>query len=112
MLRSLMLSLALAAPLPALAQSAMDGVDMTLPKMVEAQLSRAEVAARLDAASADAPADFTRVWLNGLDLSGLDFSGAVLRAAEKVETSEAGSQFDILALTAARVASTSAARTS
>ena len=77
-LTSLALGLfAVAAP----AQSPQSGVDMTLPKMVEAKLTRAEVEARLAAATPDAPADFTRIWLNGLDLSGLDFSGAILRAA-------------------------------
>lgn len=62
------------------AQSAMDGVDMSLPKMTQSELTREDVEQRLAAATADNPADFTRIWLNGLDLSGLDFSGTILRA--------------------------------
>ena len=75
----LMMVLALGAALcspPLWAQSPMDGVDLTSPAMTEAQLTRDEVIARLAA-----DADFTRAWLNGLDLSGLDFTGANLRAA-------------------------------
>ncbi len=67
-------------PIHAVAQSPFAGVDMSLPKMTEAKLTRAEVQEHLAAATADSPADFTRQWLNGLDLSGLDFTGAILRA--------------------------------
>jgi hypothetical protein len=50
------------------AQSAQPGVDMSLPRMTEANLTRAEVAALLDAAKPGAPADLSGAWLNGLDL--------------------------------------------
>lgn len=79
---------------PVLAQSALEGVDMSLPKMTEAQMTRAEVAVRLADASADEAADFTRVWLNGLDLSGLDFGGAILRATSLNGANLAGARFD------------------
>ena len=55
------------APLSALGQSPLSSVDMTLPKMTEVQLTRADVVARLEAATVDAPADFARVRLNNLD---------------------------------------------
>ncbi len=73
--------LTLAAPLPALAQSAMSGVDMASPRMTEAEVSRDDVIASLEAATTEKPADFTRMRLNGLDLSNLDFTGAIFRAA-------------------------------
>jgi len=81
-------------PLSALGQSPLSGVDMTLPKMTQAQMTRADVVARLAAATADAPADFTRVWLNNLDLSGLDFSNAILRATSLNGANLSGSTLD------------------
>ncbi len=79
---------------PVAGQSTMGGVDMTLPKMTAAEMTRDEVVARLEAATADDPADFTRIWLNGLDLSALDFSDAVLRAASLNGANLANARFD------------------
>lgn len=93
-MRPLLVAFLILSPLPALGQSALSGVDMTLPKMTESQLTRTEVIGRLDAATADAPADFTRVWLNKLDLSGLDFSNTILRAASLNGANLSGSNFD------------------
>jgi hypothetical protein len=58
------------------AQGLPRGVDLSGPAMTEAELSREEVAARLAAATPGMPADFSRLKLNGLDLGGLDFTGA------------------------------------
>jgi len=77
-------------PTLATAQSALQGVDMTLPKMTEAQVPRADV----EAALAEGSADFTRVWMNGLDLSGLDFTGTVLRAASLNGANLSGARLD------------------
>lgn len=87
------LAVALAITLGGSASAQTGGIDMSLPKMTEAQLTRDEVAARLDAAQGG-PADFTRTWLNGLDLSGLDFSGAILRAATLNGTDLSGATLD------------------
>lgn len=87
---ALMLAASLAGP----GQAQMSGVDMALPKMTEAQLTRTNVEARLAAATPDAPADFTRLWLNGLDLSGLDFSGAILRATALNGADLSGARLD------------------
>lgn len=81
-------------PAHLVAQSPLAGVDMSLPKMTEANLSRAEVQERLAAATDDAPADFTRQWLNGLDLSGLDFTRAILRAASMNGTNLSKARLD------------------
>ncbi len=59
----------------------MIGEEMSLSRMTQAQMTRVEVKDRLAAATPDAPADFKRGWLNGLDLSGLDFNGSIQRAA-------------------------------
>ena len=93
-MRPLLIVFLTLAPLPALCQTALSGVDMTLPKMTEAQLTRADVMTRLDAATADNPADFTRVWLNNLDLSGLNFGNAILRAASLNGADLSGSNLD------------------
>ena len=84
--------LGLAAPLPASAQ--MSGVDMTLPKMTEASLTRDQVVALLDGATDDAPADLSGLWLNGLDLSGLDFTAVNFRAAALNGTNLADATLD------------------
>ena len=55
----------------------MSHVDLTSPKMSEAELSREEVIAVLEAATPDQPANLADKGLNGLDLSGLDLSGAI-----------------------------------
>jgi uncharacterized protein YjbI with pentapeptide repeats len=71
--------LAVAGSAPAAAQTGMmQHVDLTSPRMSEAELSRDGVIALLEAASADQPADLADKGLNGLDLSGLDLSGADL----------------------------------
>jgi uncharacterized protein YjbI with pentapeptide repeats len=77
----LLLALLMAPAGTTLAQGMMQHVDLSSPKMSEAELSRAEVEAILAAATADRPADLTDKSLNGLDLSGLDLSGADLRWA-------------------------------
>ena len=84
----------LLAPSYLAAQSHLAGVDMSLPKMTEATLTRAEVQERLISATPDAPADFTRHWLNGLDLSGLNFDGAILRAAALNGANLSNASFD------------------
>ncbi|HMB75034.1 MAG TPA: pentapeptide repeat-containing protein, partial [Kiloniellaceae bacterium] len=94
--RLLALLLGLAAPLTASAQ--MSGVDMTLPKMTEASLTRDEVVALLDAATKNAPADLSGLWLNGLDLSGLDFTGVNFRATALNGTNLSGAILDRAAL--------------
>ncbi len=81
-------------PVSLAAQSPQSGVDMSLPKMTEAKLTRAEVQERLAMATANAPADFTRLWLNGLDLSGLNFNGAILRAAALNGANLSNASFD------------------
>lgn len=75
---------------PASAQSMMRHLDFSSPDMTGADFAREEVAAKLAAASPDEPADFTRKRLNGLDLSGLDFSGAILRSARLNKTDLSG----------------------
>ena len=64
---------------PAGAQTGMmQHVDLTSPKMSEAELTREQVIALLAAATAEHPAQLADKGLNGLDLSGLDLSGADL----------------------------------
>ena len=64
---------------PAGAQTGMmQHVDLTSPKMSEAELSREDVIALLEAATAERPAKLADMGLNGLDLSGLDLSGVDL----------------------------------
>ena len=71
--------LAVAGSGPAGAQTGMmQHVDLTSPKMSEAELSREEVIALLEAATAEQPAKLADMGLNGLDLSGLDLSGVDL----------------------------------
>jgi uncharacterized protein YjbI with pentapeptide repeats len=74
-----MIGLSIAGGEPACAQTGMmSHVDLTSPKMSEAELSRADVIAMLEAATPDQPADLSNKGLNGLDLSNLDLSGADL----------------------------------
>lgn len=68
------------------AQSVTAGVDLTSPAMTEAEMTRAEVEAMI----ARSDLDFTRKLMNGLDLSGLDLSNAVLRAARLNKANLAG----------------------
>ncbi len=63
---SFLILLAFTAAVPARAQELPQGVDLTSPAMTEAELTREEVASRLDAASRESPADFTGVRLSGL----------------------------------------------
>ena len=71
--------LAVAGSGPAGAQTGMmQHVDLTSPKMSEAELSREDVIALLEAATAERPAKLADMGLNGLDLSGLDLSGVDL----------------------------------
>ena len=76
---------------PAAAQT---GVDLDSPAMTEAEMTRADVEAKLAAATPAAPANFERAKLNGLDLGSLDFSGANLRAARLNGASLAGARLD------------------
>jgi uncharacterized protein YjbI with pentapeptide repeats len=68
---------ALATAVPA--QTPTQGVALDSPAMIEAELTREEVVARL--AAPGGSADLSRLHLNGLDLQNLDFSGATLRAS-------------------------------
>jgi uncharacterized protein YjbI with pentapeptide repeats len=62
---------------PASSQTGMmSNVDLTSAKMSEADLSREDVIALLDAATPGQPVPLADMGLNGLDLSGLDLSGA------------------------------------
>ncbi|MFL5000874.1 MAG: pentapeptide repeat-containing protein, partial [Xanthobacteraceae bacterium] len=76
------------------AQDMMRHIDLTSPEMVSAEMTRADVEARLAGTTAENPADFTARKLSGLDLSGLDFSGAVFRAARLNKTNLAGARLD------------------
>lgn len=62
------------------AQGMMGHVDLSASEFIEAELTR-EGVEQLLAGRAHGPADLTGKRLNGLDLSGLDFSKAVLRSA-------------------------------
>ncbi|PWE30632.1 pentapeptide repeat-containing protein [Maritimibacter sp. 55A14] len=86
-MRKLLLLLMLLGTPQAIAQSAMQGLDMSSPKMTEAEMSRADIEALI---AADDPLDLTRKMLNGLDLSGLTLDGAVFRAARMNGVSLAG----------------------
>jgi hypothetical protein len=69
---------------PAGAQAGMmQHVDLSSPKMSEAEMSRAEVVALLAAATPEQPAQLADKGLNGLDLSGLDLSGADLSRSRR-----------------------------
>ena len=71
---------------PAAAQTDMMAhVDLSSPKMSQAELSRDEVIAVLRAATPDRPADLADKGLNGLDLSGLDGLHERLRRVAEVE---------------------------
>ena len=70
------------------------GIDLAGPAMTEAETTRAAVEAALAAATPGAPASFERARLNGLDLAGLDFGGANLRAARLNGASLAGARLD------------------
>ena len=74
------------------AQSVLDGVNLQSPAMTEAEMTRDDVLAAIR--SADGPPDFTRKKLNGIDLSGIDFRGAILRAARLNGTNLAGANLD------------------
>ncbi len=77
---SVLLAMCLAS-LPIFAQSAVQGVDLSSPEMTEAELTREQVVEQLSAAFRQNPADFTGKRLSGLDLSRIDFKGAILRSA-------------------------------
>jgi uncharacterized protein YjbI with pentapeptide repeats len=78
----------------ALAQDMMKDLDLSSPDMTEAELSREDVMAALADASAEKPADFTGKRLNGLDLGGLDLSGAIFRAARLNNADLKGANFE------------------
>lgn len=78
----------------AAAQSAMSGVALDSPAMTEAEMTRDEVVAAVKAASPGNPVDLSRRKLNGLDLRGIDFSGAILRAARMNGVNLAGAMLD------------------
>jgi len=70
------------APGPVFAQGGtMANVDLSSPKMAEAELTREDVLAVLEAATPGPPSALVDKSLNGLDLSGLDFSGIDLSRA-------------------------------
>ena len=74
----LWLAAAVVAPGLAHAQDMMGQVNLSSPTFTEAEMTREEVAVLLDA---DQPPDLSLRRLNGLDLSGLDFSEASICAA-------------------------------
>src|SRR5258705_872140 len=76
----------------ATAQDMMRHVDLSSPDMVSAEMTRGEVEAALSAATIAAPADFTGKRLSGLDLSRLNLSGAIFRAARLNKTTLTGSR--------------------
>ncbi len=71
---------ALASGRNALAQDMLRYLDLNSPAMTQAEMTRAEVEAQIQAARGK-PLDLSGKRLSGLDLSGLDFSRADLRAA-------------------------------
>jgi BTB/POZ domain-containing protein KCTD9 len=78
--RGLLACLLAFAPQAVCAQGMMGHVDLSAPEFIEAEMTREQVATLL-AIAKGAPADLTGKRLNGLDLSGMDFSKAVLRSA-------------------------------
>ena len=86
----LWLIMAACAP-PALAQDMMSGVNLNSPAFTQAEMTRADIAALLDA---DQPANLAGRRLNGLDLSGFDFSGVNLRGAYLNKAKLVGAKFD------------------
>jgi len=74
------------------AQDLLDQVDLNTPDMTEAQITRDEVVAILEAATENSPADFTKFRLSGLDLSGLDFKRADMRWARLNHTNLSGAK--------------------
>ena len=86
-------------------QMMMDHLDMSSPEMTMAAMSREEVARRL----AGGRGDFTATRLNGLDLSGLDFTGVTFRSARLnkanlADTVARGAIFDQAWMTGANLA--------
>lgn len=79
--RRLLTGLLPSVAMPAAAQDMMRHVDLKSPRMVEAELTRAEVEA-LIASAAGRPVDLVDRSLNGLDLSGLDLAAADLTRAK------------------------------
>lgn len=75
------------------AQGMMSHVDLNSPRMTEAELTRADIEAMIDAASGK-PLDLADKGLNGLDLSGLDLSGADLRRSRLNRARLAGARLD------------------
>lgn len=62
-----------------LAQDMLKDLDLSSPAMTEADMTREELETALE--EADEPLDLTGKRLNGLDLSDLDLTGVILRAA-------------------------------
>jgi uncharacterized protein YjbI with pentapeptide repeats len=77
------------------AQDMMRDVDLSSPDMVSAETTRAEVEAALATATVAAPADFTGKRLSGLDLSRLNLSSAIFRAARLNKTKLVGAKLDL-----------------
>src|SRR5436190_220056 len=74
----------------AMAQDMMRHLDLSSPDMVSAEMTRGDVEAALATATTAAPADFTGKRLSGLDLSALDLSNTIFRAARLNKTKLAG----------------------
>lgn len=72
------------------AQDMMRHVDLSTPDMVQAEMSRDQIAAAAARVSPDKPLDLSGRMLNGLDLSGLDLSGVNFRAARLNKTNLSG----------------------
>ena len=81
------------APGLARAQDMMGNVNLSSPTFTEAEMTREEVAALLDA---EQPPDLSLRRLNGLDLSGLDFSKVNLRGAYRKTFADRWHEYDIL----------------
>lgn len=77
-----------------MAQDMMRNLDLASPAFTEAELSRSEVVALLEKASAEKPLDLTGKSLNGIDLSGLDLAGVIFRSARLNKASLAGANLE------------------
>ncbi len=75
------LAFGLASSSPALAQDALDGIDLTSENFTKAEMSRAAIENGIAALTGDAKLDLTGKALNGLDLAGLDLTKTDLSQA-------------------------------
>src|SRR5688572_6628916 len=78
----------------ALAQDMMQHVDLSSPQMTEAEMSRDELLAMIQAGGSAEQPDLSGKRLSGLDLSEMDFRGANLRGAYLNNVKLAGANLD------------------